>query len=120
MYTTLISIPLFQINLENTSMEFVNTDLVKVTLDVTTNLFFSLTHAFKTLDNKQELRKQAWIGRRRNVHCNLTKQLLWHIFKLFTICQFVQQVATQKTLKGKIYDSFSVYSIDIRCVYIIL
>ena len=95
-------------------MEFFNTDLIKVTLDVTTNLvFFYLTHPFKTFDNKQELRKQAWIGRRRNVYCNLSKQQLWHILKLFIICQCVQQVSTQKTLKGKIYHSLSVYSIDI-------
>ena len=107
-------IHLFQINLENFSMEFVNTDLIKVTLDVTTKLvFFYLTHAFKTLDNKQQLRKQAWIGRRRNVHCNLSKQLRWHLLKLFIICQCVQQVSTQKTLKGKIYHSLSFYSTDI-------
>ena len=88
-------------------MEFATTDLIKVTLDVSTNLIlFYLTQPFKTLENNQELRKQARIGKGRNVHNNLSKQLLWHVIKVFILCQCAQQVSAQKTLKGKNYYFF--------------
>ena len=84
----------------NVSMEFSTADLIKVTLHVTTNLvYFGLTQPFKTLYKYQERRKQARIGTRRNY--NLSKQLLLHVVKVFVLCQCVQQVSTQKPLKGK-------------------
>ena len=83
-------------------MEFATADLIKVTLHVTTNLgYFWLTQPFKTLSNNQERRKQTRIGTRRNVHYNLSKQVLLHVVKLFVLCQCVQQVSAQKPLKGK-------------------
>ena len=84
-------------------MDVISADLIKLTLSVINKLhFFYRTQPFKMFDNNQESHKQTRIGTKRNVHYNLSKQLLLHVIKVFVICQCAQQVSSQKTLKGKI------------------
>ena len=84
-------------------MDVISADLIKLTLSVINKLhFFYRTQPFKMFDNNQESHKQTRIGTKRNVHYNLSKQLLLHVVKVFVLCQCVQQVSSQKTLKGKI------------------